>query len=140
MINYKLHNTDNHLAIEPDKDVLDALYKNKKNHNCKFQIYDGIITTKDLSLIHLGYATYTVPDQSGEIVKHKSLDDIQADYNMIFDCLVADCEGFLEIFFDENPNFINQLNTLIIEKDESNRCNYDKLDELFKKKKMDLYN
>ena len=41
--------------------------------------------------------------------------------------LVADCEGFLEVFFDENPSFYDNLRLIIFEADYPDKCNYDKI-------------
>ena len=41
--------------------------------------------------------------------------------------LVADCEGFLEVFFDENPDFYDNLRLIIFEADYAEKCNYDKI-------------
>jgi hypothetical protein len=53
-------------------------------------------------------------------------------YNLTtFNVLVADCEGFLERFFDENPNFYDNL--VIFEADGGNnpdgtpKCDYSKI-------------
>jgi hypothetical protein len=40
---------------------------------------------------------------------------------------VADCEGFLEQFLDENPKLYNQLSLILFEKDYPNKCNYEKI-------------
>ena len=41
--------------------------------------------------------------------------------------LVADCEGFLETFFDENPGFYSNLRMCIFEADYPEKCNYEKI-------------
>ena len=41
--------------------------------------------------------------------------------------LVADCEGFLEVFFDENPDFYNDLRLVMFEADYVEKCNYNKI-------------
>ena len=43
------------------------------------------------------------------------------------DTLVADCEGFLEVFFDENPGFYDTLRLIMFEADYPDKCNYDKI-------------
>jgi len=46
-----------------------------------------------------------------------------------FNVLVADCEGFLEQFFDENPEFYDNLRLIIFEEDFPEKCNYNKIKE-----------
>jgi hypothetical protein len=48
--------------------------------------------------------------------------------------LVADCEGFLEIFFDENPNFYDTLRLIIFEADYTEKCNYNKIRNTLREK------
>ena len=51
-----------------------------------------------------GYATTSIPDENSKI-NHYTLDEIKKKYKIkTFNVLVADCEGFLEQFIDENPN------------------------------------
>ena len=55
------------------------------------------------------------------------MEEIKAQYNLNFNVLVADCEGFLESFFDENPTFYDSLRLLIFEADYADKCNYNKI-------------
>jgi hypothetical protein len=47
----------------------------------------------------------------------------------MFNVLVADCEGFLETFLDENDGFLDQLRLIIFEEDRPHACNYTKIKE-----------
>jgi hypothetical protein len=47
---------------------------------------------------------------------------------------VADCEGFLEQFFDENPTFCDGLRLLLFEADYANKCNYGKIRAMLREK------
>ena len=53
-------------------------------------------------------------------------------YNLRFNTLVADCEGFLEQFMDENPKLYQQLSLIMFEKDYPNKCNYAKIENTLK--------
>ena len=44
-----------------------------------------------------------------------------------FNVLVADCEGFLETFFEENPEFYDNLRLVIFEADYPDKCDYNKI-------------
>ncbi len=46
---------------------------------------------------------------------------------MKFDTLVVDCEGCLEIFFDDYPYMYSQLKNITFEEDYVDKCNYDKI-------------
>ena len=55
-------------------------------------------------------------------------------YSLKFDVLVADCEGFLEMFFDENPDFYDSMRLIIFEEDYPDKCNYTKIRNNLKEK------
>ena len=131
IINSKLNNKKNQVVVEPDDRVWDALEKNKVNNNCEFNIVKGFISNKKLDLTNLdvclnGYGATFIESNDTKIPSY-SLDEIKIKYNLKFNVLVADCEGFLEVFFDENPFFYDNLRLIIFEADYSEKCNYDKI-------------
>ncbi len=138
-INSKLNNKNNQVVVEPDDRVWDALEKNKENNNCKFNIIKGFISNKKLDLTNLdvcldGYGATFIENDDTKIPSY-SLDEIKNKYNLNFNVLVADCEGFLEVFFDENPDFYDNLRLIIFEADYPEKCNYDKIkNKLIEKK------
>lgn len=139
-INSKLNNKNNQVVVEPDDRVWDALEKNKVNNNCEFNIIKGFISNKKLDLINLdvyigGYGATFIESNDTKIPSY-SLDEIQNKYNLNFNVLVADCEGFLEVFFDENPNFYDNLRLIIFEADYTEKCNYDKIKSKLIEKKF----
>lgn len=129
-INKKLNNKYNQVSVEPDIRVWDALELNKIKNNCYFNIVKGFISNKKLGLINLddgGYGATFIEDNDSKINSY-SLHEIKKQYTINkFTALVADCEGFLEVFFDENPNLYNELRIIIFEADYSEKCNYDKI-------------
>lgn len=138
IINSKLNNKLNQVSVEPDERVWLALEKNRENNNCNFNIVKGFISNKKMSLTnthvcHNGYGSTFVMDNNSNI-KSYSMDDINNMYNLNFNVLVADCEGFLETFFDENPNFCDNLRMIIFEADYVIKCNYDKIRTMLKNK------
>jgi len=119
------------VVIEPDERVWKALEFNKNANNCHFTIIKGFLSRKKLSLTNLeecrGYGTQSQLDAASSIPTF-TLEDL----NMKFNVLVADCEGFLETFFDENPDFIKSLRLVIFEADAEERCDYSKIREKLK--------
>jgi FkbM family methyltransferase len=138
-INYKLNNKYNQVVVEPDSRVWEALEKNKKNNNCDFTIVKGFISNKKLDLINLdgtwnGYASTYIENDNTKIPSY-TLEEIMLKYIKKFNVLVADCEGCLELFFDENPDFYDNLRLIIFEEDYPNKCNYNKIkNKLIEKK------
>jgi FkbM family methyltransferase len=136
-INGNLKNKYNQVVVEPDQRVWEILEKNKINNNCQFHIVKGFISNEKLSLNGLesfnGYSTYSVIDEKSTIPSY-TLEEIKNKYNLIFNVLVADCEGFLEKFFDENPELYDTLRLVIFEADRPDICNYDKIRDMMAKK------
>jgi FkbM family methyltransferase len=135
VINSKLNCKTNQVVVEPDERVWEALEQNKKVNNCEFNIVKGFVSNKKLDLInqscgygtkYYGYGTSCTVDDSSKIPSY-TLKEIEEKYKLKFNVLVADCEGFLENFFDENPNFYDQLRLIIFEADCPDKCNYIKI-------------
>jgi FkbM family methyltransferase len=121
----------NMVVVEPDIRVQDALEQNMKANDCNFNIVKGVISRVPLELINLhnwygGYAATTVKSEVSSIPNF-TLEEVESKYNLVFNTLVADCEGFLEQFLDENPKLYNQLSLIMFEKDYPNKCNYAKI-------------
>jgi FkbM family methyltransferase len=131
IINSKLKCKTNQVVVEPDERVWDALEQNKIRNNCEFHIIKGFVSAKKLALTNLDYwyggygATFI--DQDESTIPCYTMDKINEKYNLKFNVLIADCEGFLERFFDENPNFYDNLRLIIFEADYPEKCNYDKI-------------
>lgn len=137
IINKKLNNQTNQVSVEPDERVWSALENNREYNNCFFHIVKGFISSTPLVLTNLnscnGYATTSVSYQQSEVnptmesAKSFTLEEIEMKYGLHFNTLVADCEGFLEQFLDENPRLYNEINLMILEMDYPNKCNYGKI-------------
>jgi FkbM family methyltransferase len=141
-INSKLKCKTNQVVVEPDERVWDALEKNKQQNKCKFHIIKGFVSKKKLGLTNLdncsGYGT-TFVEQTNSSVPSYTMDEIKQKYNLTFNVLVADCEGFLEQFFDENPTFLDTIRLVLFEADYADKCNYTKIRELLKYKGFKQY-
>jgi FkbM family methyltransferase len=131
IISKKLTNPMNLVVVEPDKTVWDVLENNMKRNNCNFNIVKGVISNKKVSTKNSGYSTATVSNNSSDLPNF-SLEEIEKKFNLKFDTLVADCEGCLPNFFNENPKLYNQLKMIIIEHDISSETDYEILTTKFK--------
>lgn len=141
-INKKLKNKKAHVAVEPDDDVIDSLRKNRDMHNCEFHILHGVIsnspvklfkTSKDVEMDQVvrnekdyGASTVERNDIQLEGVSSKTytLEEVTNMFNLKFNVLVADCEGCLEKFYNENKDFFRDLRMITYEKDQSDVCDY----------------
>jgi len=125
-INSKLNNKNNQVSVEPDIAVWDTLENNMKRNNVNFNIIKGFISSKPLELEGEGYSL-SFKDVENSTIDNFSLEDIETQYNLKFNTLVADCEGCLERFFDENPKLYSELKLIIMEEDQPDKCNYGKI-------------
>ena len=118
-----------HYVVEPDSEVWECLEKNMKINDCNFNIIKGIIgnrsdrSKKKYRLEGDGYEKRSVIDSTYGKSQIESFDLP----NVNFNTLIADCEGFLETFFDENKQLFHDLELIIIECDQPQRCNYKRL-------------
>ena len=129
IINKILDNKLNQVSVEPDSTVWNILEKNRKTNNCFFNIFKGIISDKNYELKLMGYGSTVDIKNSIQTFKsikcdNISLLDLQKKYGLTFNVLVADCEGFLETFLNENPFLYSQLDKIIFECDRADVCNY----------------
>lgn len=111
------------LCVDPDSKIKNCLNKNKELNNCTFNIFNGTISKKDLYVCYNGCGwetkTYETPPShlESEKIETCSIEEIQKIYNIDFDCLLADCEGFLLEFIKENDSFFDKLKCIIYEED-----------------------
>lgn len=130
VVNKILDNKTNHVVVEPDERVWECLEENKISNDCHFNIIRGFISNKKLNLTDItscwGYGTTSIEDTSSKIPSY-TLTEIKEKYNLNFNVLIADCEGFLETFYDENPSFFDNLRLIIFERDRPDKCNYDRI-------------
>jgi FkbM family methyltransferase len=125
-INKKLHNKKNQVVVEPDNRVWEALEKNKNINNCDFNIVKGFISRIKLDVAHTDrdYGTTSVVNENSETNCY-TMEEIKAEYNINkFNVLIADCEGGLEMFLNENPSLYNDIRMIIFEADYPDKCNY----------------
>ncbi len=140
IINKKLNNKLNQVSVDPDARIWDSLEKNMKINDCNFHIVKGFVSNVKHNIIKddsdkQGYGTTSIIDiTNSSILPSWSLDEIKKMYNLKFNVLVADCEGFLETFFDENPEFYDELRMIMFEADYPKKCNYTKIRAALKAK------
>ncbi len=115
-----------HYVVEPDAKVWNALETNMKENNCDFNIIKGVIGKKKYTVCGSNYSTYTQEDPNSNLESYNIP-------NVDFNTLIVDCEGYLETFYFENVNFFSKLDKIILEADEIERCDYEKVFTEFKK-------
>jgi hypothetical protein len=133
--NARLSNKKNHVVVEPDSTVIEALHKNKESHFADFHVFNGFVSKTTLTLLRdeqplaIGFGNFSVQSESSDSV-HKTLEELELEYGLTFNTLIADCEGFLETFFQENFERLLQFKKILFEKDNPHMCNYSKIQSL----------
>jgi FkbM family methyltransferase len=116
-----LNDSSNLLVFESDPKNAIKLKKNRNLNNLNFKIEDCAISKTEL--VQNGWITKSKDlINSNELlnwkkIKTMSWTQIINKYQMEFDTLVADCEGALYYILKDEPNFLKNFKTIIIEND-----------------------
>ena len=92
-------------------------------NKCSFNIFNGAISNNELYVCYNNCVwetkTYIIPPNNlkSEKIQTLTIEKIQQLYNINFDCLLADCEGFLLQFIRENESFFDNLKCVMYEED-----------------------
>lgn len=125
--------TDDVVVVEPDAKVLRTLEENLASNgfgNAKvFHGTVGASRTKMSDGGGDGYAVQTVPCEGAEChVDHLRYEDLQERYGVVFDTIVADCEGCLPGLIahvlETNPR-LEPIKKIIFETDYEDRVDYE---------------
>jgi FkbM family methyltransferase len=127
--NHILSDRKAHVVVEPDSRVWAALYLNRQRNGCEFQIIEGIVSDKKKRLVldpGIGYGTYAELSDDDSGVAIWSLPQIRerCAISTPFTVLIADCEGCLFEFLEENPHIYDDVRLMMIEEDAPDRCDY----------------
>lgn len=127
IVTYKQKNNGNLVVLEPDKDIINSLYKNKLINNANFVILNKYISNDSKKIIKDGYGT-----RLGNIINKNdplkiTYNDFKNQFPLNFNVLIADCEGCLCDFIYMIEDDINNYNKILFEADVAKSCDYKKL-------------
>jgi FkbM family methyltransferase len=131
LISKILKNPQNHVAVEPDTAVIPALTKNRDSTGGKFHIYNGIVSKTPMNFTPFGLGSFVNNVAIGDVgnVQYTSIEELEKKYQIKFDALIADCEGSILKFIEEND--ISNFRIILLEKDRTDICDYDKVETHF---------
>lgn len=128
VIAYILHNDNDLVTIEPNKELFDILKTNRDINNFNFQIETAAISNRQLIQkqpgeldLYESVCDKTFP--SDEIIDDHQLADsitlneFRKKYPINFDTLVVDCEGAFYYILSETPEILDGINLIIMEND-----------------------
>ena len=130
--NFKLKDKTKHLCVETGKEICTQLKENRNINNAKFKIFEGGISNKPL--YQKGWRTQTTPAKGYKKVNTITLNELLKRNNHInFNTIIADCEGCIVSILNENQDFLNQINLIILEHDFNNENELKIYNNLMKK-------
>jgi hypothetical protein len=128
VINNVLDDPYAHVVVEPDHSVIPALIANRDTHNAFFVVRTEVISNKQKRLRQAGYGTQFLDVEEQEFAEeplgHITMSELMQSTGLIFDTIVADCEGCLQEFIEENSDFVRGINMFIFEKDYPETTDY----------------
>lgn len=128
IISHLLEDSKNFVAVETDKNTCEKLDINRKNNNFNFHIENSAISKRNLVQQNNTWTTVIsnniLPNQF--LVNKISWEELKEKYNIDFNVLVADVEGSLYYICQDEPDFFNNFNKIIMENDynDINHKNY----------------
>lgn len=125
----KMNNT-NLVVLESDTNNAKFLENNRNLNNLNFHVESSALSKK--LLWQKGWDTIQsdVPLNNHFKVNIIDYDTLIKKYNIIFDTLVADCEGALYYILLDMPELLNNINLIIMENDYHNIGHKNKVDEI----------
>jgi len=118
-----LDNPKNLVTLEMDNIMYEKLLHNKNLNNLDFNSENAALSYRPLyfeEYVNNKSGGFTSPYKGNDNFKPCNIitfEELQNKYNIVFDTLVADCEGGLYYILVDNPNLLNNIHTLIIEND-----------------------
>lgn len=136
VINHQLDNPRYHVVVEPDEKVQNALQRNRDSHFCQYSIFQGVISEKPMYFYSHGFCSFcsTLPNDTP--IPTTTVKELQEKHQLPpFTHLVADCEGGLIDFAEENEDFLSTLEGIYFEQDNKNgmTVDYDEFKEKLKR-------
>ncbi len=118
LINSILTNKKNHIVVEPNEKMWEALRKNKEITNSNFHIFEGALSSSDVILCNpleaVERAIFRIGISQAPHIPRFTYQEIIEKYEFEPDTLVMDCEGaFIEIFRDF-PEILDHVTQIFI--------------------------
>ena len=129
LTNSLLENKKNHVVLEANRNLIPCLRKNRKLNDCSFYIENSILTNdpsnKEISFYVdkrsiLGSSQIQLDEhriKDIQKIQTKTIENLEANYNLKFDALICDIEGGEYELFNNviTDNFIRGLKFISIE-------------------------
>lgn len=114
------------VTLECNPLIYDQLLINRDINECKFKTENAALSYRPILLKGWNSIPSDIPISGYEEVKTITWEQLQTKHDIIFDTLVADCEGALYYILLDNPHILNNIKLAILENDyhEIDKKNY----------------
>lgn len=133
-----LENDKNLVTLEPHPEIVKQLEHNKEINMCTFNIENAALSYR--KLIQKGWASYpgelVIGNNQNEFININiiTFEELEKKYDIIFDTIIADCEGALYYILQDNPNILDNIKLFIMENDYQDINHKNFVDDLLKEK------
>lgn len=106
------------VTLETIKESFDKLKENRDLNGFRFHIENAALSK--IPLCQSGWITQPYKGELPEnhvMINTITFDEIRKKYNLVFDTLVADCEGALSQILKDDPTILENIKTVIVEND-----------------------
>lgn len=118
-LNQRLSTRDKHIVLEANPSLIPILRANRDRNSCGFTIINGVISkcTPNRFYIHDLIVGGSLKRETGNevAVEGFTIDMLERNYNVKFDCLVMDIEGGELHLFRDYPEFFKDFSTILLE-------------------------
>lgn len=129
-----LNNQNALVTLESNMQTTRQLKVNRDHNSLNFHIEPSALSKTPL----IQSGDYSIPgsDLPPGFFKVETItfQQLERKYNIIFDTLVADCEGALYFILQDDPDILNNMKLLIIENDYTDRKRLDYVQNVFRDK------
>lgn len=120
------------VSVDADHRVWESLEKNRVKHSCNFHTVRGLLAKHDGRIFENGFGTVAAGPESfaklgasdsGVVVPHFTVAQIEKQYGLKFDTGNFDCEGCAALLLRDFPELKTQLNLIVLEQHDDAEAN-----------------
>jgi len=125
-----LDDPKNFVTVECDANTCRILKKNLEFNDLPIHVVEAAVSKR--RLFQVGWNTYTEENAPSNAVEVNtiSFSQIQQQYQLEFDTLVADCEGALYYILQDEPDMLDKMKLIIVENDYNDLSHKQAVDDI----------
>jgi FkbM family methyltransferase len=129
VVQKRLANRSNHVAVEPDPQILPFLYRNRYLNKDEYHVFEGVISAnkEKKKFVPDGYGSRIATSddhQSTVEIDVINYQEFLKKYPLRFNVLIADCEGCFHDVLTTIGKDIDHYRLILVEEDQRHLCDY----------------